>query len=242
MREQEVDLRWIEFCQRLVRPPRVVAKVDGAQQPAEKVPERRPRQPLQTGRDGGVTTPPAAKPAMPVVRLRAAVKAHTHPDAKLVEQPQVRIVKADAIRLHPNVYLHTGANGGARGAHEFGYKITSGKQRLSAMQDNGHAQYLVAADVLADACRSTLGGLARHPARTVPPGLISHLVHIAVVTRQIASAVNLDDELAEGNWTPTADHKPRYIKGMRPFDSRRSYHGPIKPYTVIKSQGAKGDQ
>jgi hypothetical protein len=93
--------------------------------------------------------------------------------------------------------------------------------------------------VLADSHRGTLGGLHRHPARTISPGLIRHLVHIAVIAGQIASTVDLDDELAEGNWLPTASHKPGYIKSKRPFDSRRSYHGPIKPYTVIKSQGGK---
>src|SRR5487761_918568 len=115
-------------------------------------------------------------------------------------------------------------------AHEFGNKFTSGEQRFPAVQDERHARYLVTADVLADAHRGTVGDLRRHPARTVPPGLIRHLVHIAVVTREITPAVDLDDELAEGIGLPANGHKLRYIKSKRPFEFGPFHHGLIKPY------------
>jgi hypothetical protein len=178
---------------------------------------------------------------MPVVRLRPAIEAHPYVDAKIVEQPQVRIVKADPVRLHPDVHLHPRTNSGVGGAHEFGDKFTSGKQRLPTVQDKRHARYLVTAGVLADAHRGTAGDLHRHPARTVTPRLVRHLVHIAVVTREIAPTVDLDDELAEGNGPPTAGYKTGYIKSKRPFDSGCPHHGPIKPYTSVEITERKGD-
>ena len=67
VRKQEVDPRWIEFREGLVRRHGVVAKVDGTQQPAEKVAVLCPRQLVQAGRDRSVTASPAGEPAMPVM-------------------------------------------------------------------------------------------------------------------------------------------------------------------------------
>ena len=59
----------------------------------------------------------------------------------------------------------------------------------------------------------------RHPARPVPPRLISHFIHIAVITGQIASTVDLNDEFPERNRTPSIGHHGLDIKGQRPFES-----------------------
>jgi hypothetical protein len=90
-------------------------------------------------------------------------------------------VRARYVRLHPAIHPHTRASSGVGTAHEFGDEFTPGEQRFSAVQDKRHAGYLVTAGMLTDAHRGTAGDLRRHPARAVPPGLIGHLVHVAVV-------------------------------------------------------------
>jgi hypothetical protein len=59
----------------------------------------------------------------------------------------------------------------------------------------------------------------QHPTRPVPPGLIRHLVHVAVVTCEIARTMHLDDELTEGNWNKPTGPMTRpvtsgYAKGV----------------------------
>lgn len=87
MRQQEVDSRRIEFGERLVGGDRLIAEVDSAQEPAEKMPEIRLRQPVQASGHGTMTSPSAAESAMAVVRLRITIQTDSYLDAKLAEEP-----------------------------------------------------------------------------------------------------------------------------------------------------------
>jgi hypothetical protein len=79
-------------------------------------------------------------------------------------------------------------------------------------------------DVLANAHRGQRGDLSRHPAGAIPPGLIGHLVHVAVVTGKITSAVNLDDKLTEWDGCPAFREQCRYVERRRPFKSGLCSH------------------
>jgi hypothetical protein len=61
-------------------------------------------------------------------------------------------------------------------------QVRTGRQRLSAVQDELDRGQVMGADVLAD----PLDDLRRHPVRLIPPPLVRHLVHVAVVARQVA--------------------------------------------------------
>ena len=73
------------------------------------------------------------------------------------------------------------------------------KERLPSMQDNLDIPQIVPGDMLGDA----LGGLRdhffRHCSGLVPPALVRTFIHIAMITGQIASAMNLDYELTQRN-------------------------------------------
>jgi hypothetical protein len=65
------------------------------------------------------------------------------------------------------------------------------------------------ASVLTDTPGDALRDIDRHPARLLAPRLIRHFIQVAVVTGQVASAVDLDDEFAERKGTPAT----RYERG-----------------------------
>ena len=159
VRQQEIDPRRIEFGEGLVGGDRLVAKVYGAQQPAEEMSAVRLRQPVQAGGHGPVASPSAGESAVPVVRFRRAIQADPHLEAKPTEKPQIGIVQADAIRLNLGVHLRSRADGGPGGVNEFGDELTPGQQWLATVHDQRHAWYPVNADVLADARRRVIRNL-----------------------------------------------------------------------------------
>jgi hypothetical protein len=157
--QQEVDPRRIPFAEGLVGGDRLIAKVDGAQEPAEKMPEVRLYQPVQAGGHGAMTSSSAGEPAMAVVCFRRAIKADSYLYAKLAEQPQIGIVQADGIRLHLGVHLDARAGHGPSGAYEFADELMSGQQWFAAVHNQRHARYPVQAGMLADARRRVMRNL-----------------------------------------------------------------------------------
>jgi len=84
--------------------------------------------------------------------------------------------------------------------------LGSSKQRLAAMQDEGYRRQPMGLDVLGNPCGRLFHDGTRHLMRPKTPGLVSHLVHIAVATCEIAPAVDLQNELTERDGTPAARH------------------------------------
>jgi hypothetical protein len=92
------------------------------------------------------------------------------------------------------------------------------------MQDQRDARQAVRHGVLADPPRGQLSDLRRHRARLVAPGLVRHFVHVAVVTRKIASAADLDDELAERKRQPSHREQGGNVKACGPLKPGQTSH------------------
>jgi hypothetical protein len=80
------------------------------------------------------------------------------------------------------------------------------------------------AGVFPDPAGGQVRGLLRHRAWLVAPGLIGHFVHVAVIARQIAAAVHLDDELPEGERPPALPQERGHVKARWPRQPRRVPH------------------
>lgn len=77
------------------------------------------------------------------------------------------------------------------------------EQRLAAGEDQADLWYLELCGVVADHEAGVVEDLIRHGSGLVFPALIGHLVDVAVVTGEIATAVDLHDELSERQTLPT---------------------------------------
>ena len=93
-----------------------------------------------------------------------------------------------------------------------------------AMQDQRDIPQAVRAGVFPDPAGGHVGGLLRHCAWLVTPGLICHFVHIAVIARQIAAAVHLDDELPKRGRAPALPQERGNVKARWPGQPRRVPH------------------
>jgi hypothetical protein len=116
-----------------------------------------------------MAAPPAHKPAVPVVRIRSAVHAYSDPDAKFIEEAQVRIVQANGVCLHARVYRHTWPGGIPDRGHQVGDEVPSGQQRLAAMQNERDTAEPVRPGVLADTHGGAFRDLTRHASRLITP-------------------------------------------------------------------------
>src|ERR1700748_1722876 len=67
------------------------------------------------------------------------------------------------------------------------------------------------------------GDISRYSLRLIAPRLISHFVDIAVVTGQIAPAVDLDDEIPERDRAPASLHDRGDVQRVRPFGGRSGH-------------------
>src|SRR5580704_774737 len=67
------------------------------------------------------------------------------------------------------------------------------------MQDDLHARQVMPPGVLSNALDYPGRDRSAHPLGLQTPGLVGHLIDVAVRTRQVAAAVHLHNELLEGN-------------------------------------------
>jgi hypothetical protein len=134
---------------------------------------------------------------VPPGRLGVAVQADADPDPEILERAEHRSAEQRAVGLHDHVHL--GRHGGTKQADEARQPLRSRQQRLTAVQDDVDALQPVLRRVAGDALDGLGGHGGAHPLGQLPPRLIRHLVDVAVRARQIAAAVNLQDELPEGN-------------------------------------------
>jgi hypothetical protein len=70
---------------------------------------------------------------VPVVIFRHPVEAYSDTDAELIEQPQVRFVESDPIRLHRDVHLDTGSCLPADRGHQVRDQVPASQQWLTAV-------------------------------------------------------------------------------------------------------------
>lgn len=170
------------------------------------------------------------KPPVAVVGLGVTVKADAHPDPKFAEKPQVRFIEPDGISLDAHVHFHIRARYFSGDFHNVGNEVASGEERLPAVQYQRDAREPVRPGVLPYPLGRALGNLRGHPPGPTTPGLVGHLIHIAVVAGQVAPAVDLNYEITEGNGPPAAGHESWNIKGERPFKRGLWPHNAIKPH------------
>src|SRR5690606_626787 len=78
----------------------------------------------------------------------------------------------------------------------------SRQERLPSVEDDRHLGKVMAPDVLAQPERRGGDDLGRHGRRPCPPGLVRALEDVAIVARQIAAAVNLQNEFRKGDRPP----------------------------------------
>jgi hypothetical protein len=96
---------------------------------------------MQASRYRLKTASAARKAAVPVMGLGYAVNAYPDLHAEFLEQAQIGFAQADAIRLHPQINVDS-IDRSPDLLGEVGDQITSGQQRLAAVQnqrDSGQA-------------------------------------------------------------------------------------------------------
>jgi hypothetical protein len=82
-------------------------------------------------------------------------------------------------------------------SNEFCQTVRSGQKRFTAVQDDVDDIETMPLSMIADALDSLGGYSMAHAFRHVAPRLIRHFVNVTVRTRQVAPAVDLQNELAE---------------------------------------------
>lgn len=230
MRQQEIESRRLELKQFLIGRHRVAVQIDDAEQAIEQVPEPGSAQPSQPGGDRGVTSAAVHEPAVPVLGFRATVQADSDMEAEFAEHLQVDLVEANAVGLDARPHGYRVADSGVHGSEDVPDRVRPSKQWFAAMQNQGYLAQAVRVDVLADSHGRPLGNRFGHPFWLITPGLIGHFVHIAIIAGKIASAVNLDDELAERHGIPPVRHERADVERRWPLTCCIDLHaGPHHP-------------
>lgn len=218
MRQQEVHLGRLETQERLVGDDRVVAQFDGAQHPAEQMPVVRPGEALQAVPHRLVATATVGAPPVQVVALLVTVHAHAHRDAVLGEQVEEHLVQQDAVCLDTEADAHVRLRRRDDRLDRVSEVLRAREQRFAPVEHDLDVGNPVRPRVLGDAPRRPFEDLPRHPPGLPPPALVGHLVHVAVVARQVASAVDLEDEVADRRGPPAVLQEPAHVECARPLD------------------------
>ncbi len=197
VRQQQVNRGRGELQQRLVGAHRVVLDVHRAQDAAVTLTELWRLQPVEAAGDRVEAVAAVTVGPVPPGRLSVAVQADANPDPEVLEHVEQCRAEQRAIGLHDHVHL--GRHGGTEQADQAGQPFRSRQQRLAAVQDDVDALEPVRGRVVGDALDGLGGHGGAHPLGQLPPGLVRHLVDVTVRTRQIAAAVDLQDELPEGH-------------------------------------------
>ena len=107
-----------------------------------------------------------------------AIQADTDPDAKALERLEHRPVEESAVGLQRHIHLRRYP--GTEPLHQIRKPLRSREKRLAAMEDDVDADETVLFGVLGDALDGFLSYSLAHAFRHVPPGMIRHLIDIAV--------------------------------------------------------------
>jgi len=173
--------------------------------------------------NGHMAAASSRETSMPVLAGRVAVQAYPNLDANLVEQRQISVIEADPVGLDARMYRGIITDSVPHRSHQMGDEFRSGQQWLTAMQDESDLMQAVSVDVLADPGGGLVGNCQRHPLRSRPPGLIGHLVHVAVIAGKITPTVDLQYEFPERRRPPTVRHERADIECGWPLG--RSLYG-----------------
>jgi hypothetical protein len=116
--------------------------------------------------------------------------------AKQLAEPRV---EQHSIGVQPEIEITHSAQGPPQGHDERREMLRSGQQGFTAMEHHAHFCQPVTLGVLGDPSGRKLHGLDGKRRRATPPTLISVFEDVAMVARQVTSAMDFQNELAEWN-------------------------------------------
>lgn len=195
VRQQEVNGGRAELQQRLVRGHGVVANVDRAQDAAVALAELRRPEKIQAIGDRIEAVAAVGIAAVSSRRFGVAVQADADLDVKALERLEHRPVEQNPVGLQRQVHLPRHLVG--KCPRQIGEPRRSGQQRLAAVQDDVNVLQSMAFGMLGNARDGLASHVPAHSFRHPAPRLVGHLIDIAICARQIATAMNLQDELPE---------------------------------------------
>jgi hypothetical protein len=140
--------------------------------------------------------------------LGVAVQTDADADAEILERSQHGRTEEGPVGLDADIY--SGRYRGVKRISHCGQPFQTCQQRLATMQDNVYGGKIMMLDMFCYALDGFSGYSGRHPPRQIPPGLVSHLVYVAIRAGQVAAAMDLQDELLEGNGFVSALPHTRY--------------------------------
>jgi hypothetical protein len=129
---------------------------------------------------------------------QAAVEADADADAGGGQGVEAGRGEQRGVRLDGRVHAGAGRDAVADERGEAGQGPGAGQQGLAPVQDQGDVGQGVGARVLGDAVGRAVQDRGRGGGGAVAPGVVRALVQVAVGAGQVAAAVHLHDELAEG--------------------------------------------
>jgi hypothetical protein len=209
--QQEIDRGWPETHQRFVCPYRIVAQVDRREQTAEKVPEAWLGEGSKPGPYGRIAAPPSGVATVKVIARCIAVQADPDQYAQLVEEAQETVVEKRSVSLQVNGEFDPGIDGGTDGIHRITQVFRPGEQWFAAVEYHLELGEAVGSGVISDSRRHHVKGVDRHQPGSAAPALVGHFIHVAVVARQIAATMDLDDELPKWRRPPPVAQQGRNI-------------------------------
>jgi hypothetical protein len=121
----------------------------------------------------------------------------------------VLLVEPDAVRVDAQVEAADGFDRGAHSASDLGKPGHTDKQRLPAVQNDPYVRQAMLSGVLRDASGRLSDRLRSNKRRATAPTLIGMFVDIAMIARQVTTAMHLENELPEGQGTPGYSHDLR---------------------------------
>jgi hypothetical protein len=198
MGQQQVEPRRVEFEQRLVDENRVVGGVNGAQQAGEQMPEAVAGQQPDSADHRVVAAAAVTVLPVPVIRGLVTVDGNTDFDAVLIEKLAELFGQKHPVGVHLDIQAAHAANGVFEGDQNGAKTRDSTQKGLAAVQDDLDPAQFVHLGVLGDTGRRLGDNVGRNGLGTAAPTLVSALVHVAVIAREVAPAVHLEYELVRG--------------------------------------------
>lgn len=188
---------WAQREQRLVQLDRVRRGVHDGEDPGERPRVAFGDQP-GAARGGGPGRASGVVGAQRVVLGQAAVQADADADGVPGQDGQPPFGEQGGVGLDGGVHGAAARYPVAYEIGEPGEGVHARQQGFTAVQDQGQGRRAVGAGVFADPERGPFQDFGRCGGGTGAPGVVGALVEVAVAAGEVAAAVHLDDELAEG--------------------------------------------
>ncbi len=195
--EQEVHARGLQFDQRVQYGDGVVGHVHGAEQALVEVAVRLGAEQRDGGQDQRVARTAVGEAAVAVVGGAVPVEGDADPDAVLVEEVEVTGAELEPVGVDPQV---EGGDPAERPGELLAHEAEPGRARqqgFPSMENHRDGGECMVTGMFGEPGRGMGNNLGGDHFRPSPPALICVFVDVAMITSKIASAVNLEDDLAK---------------------------------------------